>query len=253
MPRNKRNNRDGDSNGNWMTTYSDMVTLLLAFFVLLYSFSSVDAGKFDMLVRGLKGRLGVLDGGQTVSQAKLIESGLMGQGPGSMSMRGLYNVKAEVSEYIEEKNLEENISLSMDEEGLTIRFTGKVLFDLGEAVLKRDAYSVLDRIGEFIKGVENEVVVEGHTDNWPIDNSRYPSNWELSTSRATNVVRYLIEKKRINPDRLSAAGYSKYKPIHPNDTRQHRALNRRVDVVLKRKTVEEKDMITGEKEDIINE
>ena len=236
MPRNNRNSdrNESDSDGNWMTTYSDMVTLLLAFFVLLFSFSNIEARKFDMLVESLRGKLGVLEGGRTVSQAQLIEAGMMGEGPGQYTMRGLYNVKAEIAEYLEEEELEEEIALEMTEEGLTIRFTGQVLFDLGRAEIRSNALDVLGRIGEFIGGVDNDVVVEGHTDDWPIRTDEFPSNWELSAARATNVTRYFIEEGDIDPERMSAAGYSEYQPIYPNDTSKNRARNRRVDVVLRR-------------------
>ncbi|GAB6098889.1 OmpA family protein [Halanaerocella petrolearia] len=240
MPQDKKDS--DDSGSDWMTTYADMVTLLMAFFVMLYSFSSLDANKFQMMVQGLQGKLGVLEGGKTISQSKMIEKGLNSP---NISSR-LNNLQQKVSSYVQENNLQNDINLAIDERGLTIRFSGKVLFDLGRAEIKSDSKEILNQIAGFIKTVPNNVTVEGHTDNLPISNSKFPSNWELSTTRATNVIRYFIEQDDIDPSRLSAAGYSKYKPIHPNNTRQHRALNRRVDVVILK-------MDQEKKEDLVNE
>ncbi|WP_027338699.1 flagellar motor protein MotB [Halonatronum saccharophilum] len=236
MSRDRKKKKDEGSNADWMTTYGDMMTLLLAFFVLLYSFSSIDASKFQMVMDGLQGKLGVLPGGRTVTRAELIEMGLDSSSPSNRQFNELNN---KINQYIELEGLEEQISVEEDDKGLVIRFSGKVLFGLGSSQIKDNAKPVLSMISGLIKSLPNDVAVEGHTDNWPINSSRYPSNWELSTARATNVVRYFIEENNINPSRLSAAGYSEYRPIRANDTSQNRALNRRVDVIVLRMDEEE--------------
>ncbi|PRX33666.1 chemotaxis protein MotB [Orenia metallireducens] len=228
MPRDKKPKQE-DSGGSWLTTYGDMMTLLLCFFVLLYSFSSIDAEKFQMMMEGLQGKLGVLTGGKTIVKGSLIDTGFDAQNP---SFKEFDNLQGRISNYIEQEGLAEDISLEITDRGLTIHFTGKVLFDLGQAEIKGSAHQILNKMSSFIEGLDNEIVVEGHTDNWPISNSKYPSNWELSTTRATNVIRYFIEKNGIDPVRLSAAGYSKYKPLVDNDTEDHRARNRRVDLII---------------------
>ncbi|AGB40637.1 flagellar motor protein [Halobacteroides halobius DSM 5150] len=236
--------RDKDDNGaDWMTTYADMVTLLLAFFVLLYSFSSINAQKFKMMIEGLQGKLGVLEGGKTISESKMINAGLNSP----RISNELSNLYRQVSKYIKENNLEKDINLKVDERGLTIRFTGQVLFELGEAKIKSGSKDTLSQIAAFIKSVPNDVVIEGHTDSLPISNSDFASNWELSTTRATNVIKYFIEQNSITPSRLAAAGYSKYKPIRPNNSPRNRAMNRRVDVVILRMEEDKK------KEEVINE
>ncbi|TDX51923.1 OmpA/MotB family protein [Orenia marismortui] len=241
MARQKKSKNDDGGGAGWLATYGDMMTLLLCFFVLLYSFSSIDAEKFRMMMDGLQGKLGVLTGGKTISSAELIESGLDANSP---SYRQLSNMQNTISQYIDKQGLQDDIKLEITDRGLTIRFSGKILFDLGRAEIKNNGQGILDNIAGFIKSMPNSIVVEGHTDNWPISNSQFPSNWELSTTRATNVIRYFIEEGNINPARLSAAGYSKYKPIKSNNTKENRAINRRVDVIILR---------MDQKEGIINE
>lgn len=232
MPRRRRKSDDQETDdSNWLTTYGDMMTLLLAFFVLLYSFSSINAEKFQTVIESLKGKLGVLEGGKTISSSELITAGAKSE---KVSLQEFDRIHSKIAKYVENKNLEDKIKLEMTERGLTIRFTGKVLFDLGEARIKEGSYEILDKIAGIIDQVPTQIMVEGHTDNLPINNSKYPSNWELSTTRATNVVRYFIEHNEINPAKLLAAGYAKYKPIKPNDSPKNRASNRRVDVIVLR-------------------
>lgn len=230
MPRD-RNKQEDEGGADWMTTFADMMTLLLAFFVLLYSFSSINKQKFKQMIEGLQGKLGVLEGGKTISSEPMVEAGLDNERSGT---KQLSNLKNSIEEYIEAEGLEDEVEAKISDKGLTVRFTGEVLFDLGEAEIKNNAKEILNKMSEFIKTVPNDVVVEGHTDDLPINNSRYPSNWELSTARATNVIRYFIENDNVNPTRLSAAGYSKYKPVVPNTDRESRMKNRRVDIIILR-------------------
>lgn len=244
-PRKKRQNDESDDS-NWLTTYGDMMTLLLAFFVLLYSFSSVDVQKFRNVVEALQGNLGVQEGGKTISSSDLITAGVQSN---KMGLPRLNRIHQKITSYLQKQKLQDDIKVKMTDRGLTIRFTGKVLFDLGEAQIKEEAAPILDKISGIISEVPNQIMVEGHTDNLPISNSRFPSNWELSTARATEVVKYFIEENGIVPAKLSAAGYSKYKPVKPNDSPENRALNRRVDVILLKREFSESSRQKGGKLD----
>ena len=128
--------------------------------------------------------------------------------------------------------LKENAKLEINERGLVIRLTGRALFDFGKANIRKDAIPILNEVIKALKKVPNQVAVEGHTDNIPIHTKEFPSNWELSVARAARVVRYFIEVGKISPKRLRAAGYGEYRPLYPNDTPEHRALNRRVEIVI---------------------
>jgi chemotaxis protein MotB len=125
-----------------------------------------------------------------------------------------------------------DITTEIDERGLIIHVKENAFFQSGQADLTPAAQSALDAIAEVIQGIDNFIRVEGHTDNVPINTVLFPSNWELSTARATQVVRYFLSKYNFAADRISVSGYAEYRPIAPNDTPENRARNRRVDIVI---------------------
>lgn len=218
---------ESDNSGAWLTTYADMVTLLLAFFVLMFAFSSIDEGRFSSVINAFQNYLGVFDEGQSLLDAP----GPLPFDYSDVGQQQLSNLFHQLSELIGEEGLD-GVELELQERGLVIRFAEQVFFDLGEADLKPEALATLSRIAVRLKDLPNPLRVEGHTDDWPIRTSRFPSNWELSVHRATNVIRYLVEEQDFDPAKLSAAGYAEYRPIEPNDTAQNRAMNRRVDIVI---------------------
>jgi len=148
-----------------------------------------------------------------------------------------------LEEYAESIGLGSEIVLSIEERGLVIRFMDKVLFDSGRASLRPESIEILSSIAEVLNKEEfsNRLIkVEGHTDTVPTGNlSEFPTNWELSSTRATNVLRFLVEEKGIDGSRISSSGYSYYRPIAPNDTAENKQKNRRVDIVILRSSFEE--------------
>ncbi len=129
-------------------------------------------------------------------------------------------------------NKESEINVEVSERGLVIHVMESALFDEGKSNLKPKARQTLDIVAGHIRGVENHIRVEGHTDNKPINTRRFPSNWELSSARATEVLRYLSDDHRIEPKRLSALGFGEYRPIAANNSDENRARNRRVDIIV---------------------
>jgi chemotaxis protein MotB len=220
----------------WLATYGDMTTLLLCFFVLLYSFSNLDAQKYNLLRISLREALGVLDGGKTLDSGALIEGGEVYNEVSRFKEDELFEeIVEKLEDSLGKENFAEIASFVINERGLTIRFLDSVLFDTGQANLKPEAKEILDKLADILSQYpSNPIRVEGHTDNVPIHNSRFPSNWELSTARATTVIRHLIDRYNFSPDKLSAAGYGEYKPVASNDTVEGRRLNRRVDIVILR-------------------
>lgn len=216
----------------WMSTYGDMVTLLLCFFVLLFSFATLDVQKFTAIAQSMNGALGVLDSGMTVTMEPLVNS-FPGDTPTEESEE-FVRLYEEMSEYIKENNLQASITLRLDERGLLVRFMDNVLFDSGKADLKPKAREIINTVASIIKQNDKNVRIEGHTDNVPINTYRFPSNWELSTTRAVNVVKYLIEENGIDARRLSASGYADQHPVDDNGTSEGRQKNRRVDMVILR-------------------
>jgi chemotaxis protein MotB len=140
-----------------------------------------------------------------------------------------------MKKYIEEKGLEKNVRLRETEHGLVVSvLANNMVFEKGQADLTPRTKGVLRKVAGMVKGAGYHLRVEGHTDDLPIRTARYPSNWELSTSRATAVVRYLVDEIKFDPTQVSAAGYADSRPLHPNDSEEHRASNRRVDLVIVR-------------------
>lgn len=237
IDRRRRVRRDEDiyTTPLWLATYSDMVTQLLAFFVLIVALSSMDVAKFHQANLSIKSAFGLLPSGRSI----LYEEGLntagdeeAGRSPFERDWEQLMSVGERVRGAVAKAGLTGQVDLAVEERGLVIRFADRVLFDSGKALLKSDARVILDSVGEILKNIPNLIRVEGHTDNVPINTERYPSNWELSTARATVVVRYFIERGFLPPGRLSAAGYGEFKPVASNENEEGRRRNRRVDVVI---------------------
>lgn len=233
MPR-KKNNSGGDDGGGspaWMTTFGDMMTLLLVFFVLLYSFSSMDVEKFRGFISALQSQLGVLEGGKTITENPNIDAGTLGQDY-AQAPQNIQQIMKELDNYIEQTGLGDKVNVENKRKGLVISLTGEILYELGKADIRDQGKEVLAMISDILRDIPNDIMIEGHTDDLPIRTDEFPSNWELSTARAVNVIKFLIEERDFDPARLSAAGYSEYRPVAENNTAEGRAENRRVEVVV---------------------
>jgi chemotaxis protein MotB len=234
MPRNNNNNNNNDNEPGspaWMTTFGDMMTLLLVFFVLLYSFSTMDVEKFKGFISALQSQLGVLEGGQTITSNPNIDAGTLGEDY-AQAPQNIQQIMRELDNYIESNNLGDRVNVENKRKGLVISLTGEILYELGRARIREQGREVLAMISDILKDIPNDIMIEGHTDNLPIRTDEFPSNWELSTARAVNVIKFLIEERGFDPARLSAAGYSEYRPVAENTSPEGRAENRRVEVVI---------------------
>ncbi len=223
----------------WMATFSDLVTLLMCFFVLLFSFSAIDAQKFKAVMQSFQGSAGILPGGNTLVDGPMVFNGMpetqVTESP--QEAENLKQLKEQMEAYLEQHNLQANVLVELDARGLLLRFKDNVLFDSGKADLKPEALQILQFLGDLLNKpefAERHIRVEGHTDNVPINTVRFPSNWELSSGRAASVIRYYVENTGFKADRFTASGYGEHYPVASNDTSQGRALNRRVDVVILR-------------------
>lgn len=249
-----------DSNG-WLATYSDMVTLLFAFFVLLFAISTIDANKFNALVLSLSNK-GVpaeyimqldLDNPDPVDPNSVdldnpllpVSAGALNRPPedGTISLPGVTIEDAELNEMaqvirdlqdiMQQESLENEVDVSMRERGVVISINTQILFASGSAELEAESLRLMGQISKALERFPNhQICVEGHTDNVPIHSSRYPSNWELSSARANNVLRYMISISALEPKNLSALGYGEYRPKASNDTAEGRSQNRRVNIVI---------------------
>lgn len=235
----KKKQAEGGGGAAWMNTYADMVTLLLCFFVLLYSFSSLDTQKFVALSESLQNAFNIQPGGRTATTAPSIEDGSLGEGAGdadrkteSEQRENSNKVLALVQEAIKTERLEDEIKVEVTERGVAISLSEQLLFNEGSARIHPEAMRILYKIGEILKLVPNQVAVEGHTDSAQPINSIYGDNWGLSSARAASVVSYLNESIKVPEDRLRAVGLSSRSPVIPNDTEEHMRLNRRVDIIV---------------------
>ncbi|MFC1715136.1 flagellar motor protein MotB [Candidatus Poribacteria bacterium] len=225
---------DGEEGGDdWLLTYGDLMTQLVCFFVLLMSFSVINAMKFRDVVVSLHEALS----GQGVLSA---QSSVVGDVPLNIMNREirderLVDLEEEIKETLEGLGMSDHVDVEMRDKGLVIILKQQnppVFFDTADARIKKQAYPILDQIGKLIAVLPNYISVEGHTDIRPINTPQFPSNWELSTMRATNVLRYLQIASAISPGKFSAAGYGPYRPIAPNDTEVGMSKNRRVEIVV---------------------
>lgn len=214
----------------WLLTYADMITLLLALFIVMYSMSKIDAEKFNNVTKALAGQL---KGGESIFE-KSLGSDIIAKR--LSDLEELRMLQQKMRHQIVQQNLHRSapigISTKIDQRGLVIHIEESALFDPGKAELKPQAYEALDLVSIQLKGLDNPVRIEGHTDNTPINTPRFPSNWELSAARAITVVRYFIKEYEVDPTMISALGYGEFRPLTDNSTPEGRALNRRVDIVV---------------------
>lgn len=225
---------DGGGPLRWLLTYADMITLLMAFFIMLYSMSILNLNKFRQIAVSIRSGFAGLMEGQgrsmmgTSGQFSIKPSPIEGESVG-VPWRAVEYIQTA----IQEEHLDKLVKLRADERGLVVSLVAdKVIFEKGQVDLTPSAVRILGVIADTLKRAPNQVLVEGHTCDLPIASSRYPSNWHLSSVRAANVVCYFIEEKHISAKRFTAAGYADSRPLVPNSNNTNRALNRRVDIVL---------------------
>lgn len=219
----------------WLATYADTVTLLLTFFVLLYSFSTVDAAKFRQISTSFQS---MFTGKAASSMLEFnVASGevpVVGKPEQTTEAKDPNKeIYEDITEFIQENNLQNEVKVYENYKGINIELKEAIIFDTGKAYLREDSLGVLNKVNEIIGKVSSKIIIEGHTDNVPIKTAQFPSNWHLSSARAMSVLDYfLVTKGQKNPERFSAQAYGEYSPIAPNDSAEHRAMNRRVNIII---------------------
>ena len=191
MPR-RRSHEDNENLERWLLTYADLITLLLAFFIVMYSMSQVDSKKFGKMSEALSG---VLKGGKIIIK-RGSNIGIM-PGGGVLKTAVLKSIGESIENDFMGKGNEKLVSTEVSERGLVIHIMESALFKLGSADLTEKAIETLGIVAEHLKPLSNHIRIEGHTDNRPIKTIKYPSNWELSSARATEVVRFFIDNYKV--------------------------------------------------------
>ncbi|EHM09601.1 flagellar motor protein [Thermanaerovibrio velox DSM 12556] len=219
----------------FMATYGDMVTLLLTFFVFLYSFSSIDVQKFQKMMFSFQGALGVLPGGKTIQEGAGVYAGRVGQDAGDAPKRTQEfkeGIAKQLQALAKEQGLQDQMIVQINQRGVTVSLSEQFLFAPGSAELSPLARRLLFKVGQVLVGVRYPISFEGHTDNTPLEGGPYGDNWGLSAARAASVASYMVNRVGLSDRNVQAVGYGSSKPLVPNDTPEHRALNRRVDLVI---------------------
>lgn len=222
-----------ENHERWLITYADLITLLLVFFIVLYAGSQEDSKKFAVLAQGLRSAFNnaaTSGGGGTTPIFD--GTGSTNQGGTQQEIDDFESITAILQRIAQDQGFADKLDLQMQPDRITIGLTSDLLFGSGSASLKQSALPALDAVAQVIKDKPNEVRVEGHTDDVPIGTAEFPSNWELSSARATAVLRRLVDADGVPGSRISATGYGDTRPKADNKTPEGRAQNRRADIVL---------------------
>jgi len=244
----------------WLITYADLITLLMIFFVIMYSVSSIDPDKYNSLSQDLHMTFhdpkGVLERGKGImqqpgastkeqDQQDASKVGTAAQNASPMTERELQFRKQEqelqafksvIASYVQDNQLGEQISISDTEQGISIRLSDQFLFDLGKADIKKVSMPMLNKLASLFDQLDTTISIEGHTDDLRIQpGGVFKDNWELSAGRALSVLRYFIDQEHMDAAKFQIAGYGETRPIAPNDSDSNRQKNRRVEMTVLRK------------------
>lgn len=242
MAKHQEHHEEAENDERWLITYADMITLLMVFFIVLFSMANTDLKKFAAVSKSMSKAFNVIAfessgafGGSMVGES----SGGSASGeadpaviPRTQQQKDFMAVTAELTEYATQANLASDISVNATMEGMIISLSNRLIFESGSAELKSDAQEALHKVAEVLREIKNPVRIVGHTDDTPTNDARYPTNWELSVARSVAIVRFLIEKEQFAPEQLLAAGKAEFDPIDPNITVEGRMRNRRADIII---------------------
>lgn len=220
----------------WLLTYSDMITLLMLFFIILYSMSNLDVAKFKTVAQSISA---ALTGGNLVLFPDTSQAGSIGNEGSSITTKAPTTTIPNNQHLLYDKAMsflqslveDHRVTLRSTAEGLQISILSDIGFETGSATISSDLYSVLQQVSELISNVDNDVRIDGHTDSTATDTKQFPSNWELSAARAVNVLETLVDYG-VDPARLTAAAHADTRPVASNDTAEGRAYNRRVEITI---------------------
>jgi len=238
MARRSRRQDEPKQQAEWLLTYSDLVTLLLTFFVALFSMSVVEEHKFMELAKSIRSAFGSTESvvvgegsGEKIVNLESDTASIIGNERGNEGS-STEELEEKAQETVKNLNLNENVTVVNDGTSVIIRMNSLILFDSGDAEIKENGKKILKDLSKFLIETGKQIEIQGHTDNVPINSYLFPSNWELSTKRATNVVLYLTKNCGMDPTKLKPSGRGEYYPIVPNDTEENRQKNRRIDIII---------------------
>ncbi len=235
----KHKHEEHENHERWLVSYADFITLLFAFFVVMYSVSSVNEGKFRTVSDSIKAALNPISsqpvssmrfdlGDHKAQLAESIDKQVVFMRKFLKGLRKHSVVKADLSQAV----LPNGMSMKQGDRSIVLTLSDSLLFESGQATLREEAYPILEAFSEVLNEYGMGVRVEGHTDNVPVSTAQFASNWELSAMRAASVARVLSEIFYVPPDRIAATGYGEFRPVADNLTPDNRSKNRRVELVV---------------------
>ena len=244
----KHDHEEHESSERWLVSYADFITLLFAFFVVLYATSTQNVEKEKQFEESIREQMkippqgggGAGGSGQGLAQQALGEAAEVSPNQGGDSERQKLARSAELEEEIEkaigksmtEEEKKQISELRHDAFGVRMNLAASSVFPTGSAKLRRESLPVLDKLASILKGSEFKMLIEGHTDDVPVTGGEFDSNWELASARATQVVRYLTKVRQVPANRLAAVAYADQRPLVPNSSEENRARNRRIEILL---------------------
>jgi chemotaxis protein MotB len=215
----------------WMVTFSDLMSLLLVFFVLIVSMSATSQEKFSKAAGSLRGSMGVLpkDAGSNAPLKVIVPK------PSDVDIGEMSYAISKLQDFVESQNQGQSIKVVITSTGIATRILTPLLFDRGSVELSPQGMPYLAKVFDIAKGWDNTIRVAGHTDDQPVNNPLFKSNWELSYARAMSVINFGIQYSKLDPTKFSAVGYGEYRPAFPNDSEENRRKNRRVEIFIEYK------------------
>ncbi|HZJ91507.1 MAG TPA: flagellar motor protein MotD [Thiopseudomonas sp.] len=233
----RRRQKEPINHDRWLVSYADFITLLFAFFVVMYSISSLNEDKYKVLTESIEGVFQQQD--RSIKPIPLGDERLKGQGEENAEAGPpkdpLESIAEQIRDQFDGLLGDGQLKVRANEMWLELELSSSLLFPSGDAIPHQDAFDILEKISNILAPYDNPVQVEGFTDNRPISTAQYPTNWELSASRAASIVR-LLAMEGVKPERLAAVGYGEFRPIADNADAVGRARNRRVVLVISRHT-----------------
>lgn len=216
-----------DYSNSWLITYSDMITIILCFFIVFFTFTAEEASLLENIKESLTTEVeGLNQENEKLKEEKESLAALL------FGSDDTLNSSKSFMEFLKMNDLTESVYVIEEDRGLVIRFRDGVLFSSGKAHISEGGYAVLNEIADKIQNIPNLVVIEGFTDNIPIKTNDFPSNWELSVARAIGVARFMIDDMNVEEERISVSGFGEQRPIDTNDTEEGRANNRRIEITI---------------------
>ncbi|HRJ43640.1 MAG: flagellar motor protein MotB [Caldilineaceae bacterium] len=233
--------KEFDTSKRWLETFSDLMSLLLVFFILLFAFGQADLERFRLLSGSLRaafsgvdvfsGGLGFGEGfdstGNQEANANMLNLGAL-----PTRDKTFQKVANEINQHALTNQLEDQIAINIGKEGIYISLSSALLYPSGSTELGESGKQTLLTIANLLNELPNNIRVEAHTDDTATGSPIYATNWDLSSARAVSVVRFLADNGAVDPQRMSAVGLAEYHPLYPNDTPEHRRLNRRADILI---------------------